>query len=729
MKRIYLLFLWFLCVSFLCCCSGSSNAPPKATSYAQTIAAVKAFIESQMIEKKIVGLSIALVDAQREDLGNVVWRQGFGMADKEKEKKTSAETLYSIGSVGKAMTGVALLKLKDEGKIDLDMPASTYIPDFSLQIRYPGIDQNDRITIRNLLSMHGGVPGDLYNGQIIITPPWYNRYMAWVLAYLRTDYPSHPPGALGSYSNMGFVVAGHAAYLAGRSEADTDFQGFLKRSLLDPLGMDESRFTVLGEDIPQLAVPYEKGSPQIPFNFNVPATGGLFSSVTDMTKFLLMLLKDGVSESGTRYLQAETVREMGHMNRTALDTSSFIQYGLGLDSASLPAFYGVAPDQGAYGRAWGKTGSTGAYNAMIMLLPNTNLKLGVVVLSNSDTAGSAVAAIARRCLQEAVKEKLGLSQYPEPKPLPDFSDEAITDADEIKGLYGTTSPIAYFRIETRDGSLFWATQPFYNPNEGKILTLKPDGSNAFSVEGEDWDLVFVDRTDIYGTEYRLMIRVGGEHETMGPNVVATRGQKIRPLDPLPEKWQQRIDKMYVSDQMIGTFAFFDPYVTFPYKDGLLLAKSPETLRVIYPQNDDLAFIGDTMSRGDGAITVSYQDGNERLHAQVCEYFPPDLIEEYTLGEQSSFQIELRGDLPLSIWRKITVTPESPFAGQKVRFVVDPGHDTDLYNLFHENLKAADMEIGKQGAAFTLQAGVYYLAVNLAVDATGTADLDSEIVPQ
>lgn len=53
------------------------------------------------------------------------------------------------------------------------------------------------------------------------------------------------------------------------------------------------------------------------------------------------------------------------------------------------------------------------------------------------------------------------------------------------------------------------------------------------------------------------------------------------------------------------------------------------------------------------------------------------MEEYTLGEQASFDIELRGDLPLSVWRKITVTPESPFAGQKGRFVVSPAHETDF----------------------------------------------------
>lgn len=726
MKRISLMVFCFFFALILCGCSDSSNTSQMPTSYTQTIAATRAFIESQMSEKQIVGLSIALVDGERKDLEKVVWSQGFGMAVKGNGSEATAETLYSIGSCGKAMTGVALLKLKDEGRVDLDRPASAYIPGFSLQIRYPGIDQNDRITIRSLLTMHGGVPGDLYNGQIILTPSWYNRYMGWLLAYLETDYPSHPPGALASYSNTGFVVAGHAAYLAGRLDGETDFQDFMKRLLLDPLGMTSSRYDVSEVDPLKLAVPYEKGEPQMPFNFNVPATGGLYSNVVDMSKFLLMLLNDGVLEGGDRYLEAETVREMGRMDPTALDTSSFYQPGLGLDSASLPAFFGVAPNQGNYGRAWAKNGSDGRYNAMIMLLPNAGQKLGVVVLSNSDTAGSAVYAIARECLREAVKEKLGLSQNPEPKPLPDFSAEAITDESEIAGLYGVKS-LGYYRIESREDGLFWFTQPFYDPAKGKLLTLKPDGSNAFSVEGETWDVVFVDRTDIYGTKYRLMIRVGGEEESSGPNVVYTMGQKIRSPEPLPDKWRQRINQMYVADQMIGVYSLLDPYLTFFYRDGLLLAQTPISLHVIYPQDDDLAFIGDIMSRGDGAIAVSHQDENESLHSMLNQFLPLDQVEEYALGEQEFFNIEVREDLPLSVWRKITVTQESPFAGRKVRFVVTPGHDTDVYSLFDANLTSVGMGIGEQSAVFTLNPGIYYLAIDPAVDSTGKANLNSEMV--
>ena len=529
MNRICRSVLLFCCLAFLMACSDSSDNADNQTSYAQTISETKAYIESQMREKSIVGLSIALIDAGRELGSKLIWAQGFGMADKEAGKNATKDTIYCIGSTSKTITAVSVLKQMDEGRIELDQPVRNYVPDFSLQTRYAGIDQNDRITPRTLLNMHAGVPGDLYNGLFIISPPWYGTYMNWLLSYLREDYPSHPPQTLASYGNTGILLAGHAAYLVGREDgADEDrgFQDFVKRTVFDPLDMTATFSEVVGKDLPDLATPYNGGVPDMLLNTNGTATGGFYSSVIDMSKFLTMLLMNGMLENGERLLKADSVREMGKSSGTQLDTGSFYQPGLGLDSISLPAFYGVAPNQGAYGRAWGKNGSTGPYNAMIMLLPDTGLKLGVVVLSNSDTAGSAVFAVARTCLLAAVREKLGLSRNPEPKPLPDFSEEAITDDAEIVGLYGAGSPTAYFQIEKRDTGLFWVTNPYRNPTSGHALTLKTDGSNAYAVEGRNWDVVFINREDIYGNQYRLMVRTGGEEEVPGPNVVSTLGQKI-----------------------------------------------------------------------------------------------------------------------------------------------------------------------------------------------------------
>jgi len=722
MKRICWIVFACWCIVLLVSCSDSSNDQPP---YARTIAETKTFIDSQMSQKNIVGLSIAFIDAEMEANSKLIWARGFGLADKETGKEASAETLYCIGSTSKTVTAVALLKQKDEGKIDLDQPLRNYIPNFSLQIRYPDIDQNDRITPRTLLDMHAGVPGDLFNGVYILSPPWYEKYMDWLLLYLQTDYPSHPPETLASYGNTGFALAGHAAYLVGRDEADTNFQDFAKRTVFDPLGMGSTLSEVRGKDLPNLAVPYDQGIPEIPFNTNATATGGFFSTVKDMSKFITMLLMDGMLENGERFLNVDSVREIGKSHKTELDTSSYYQPGLGLDSINLSAFYGVAPNQGNYGRAWAKNGSTGPYNAMIMLLPDTGLKLGVVVLSNSDTALSPVYAVARTCLLAAVREKLGLSQNPEPKPLPDFSQEAITEQSEIVGLYGTDSPTAYFRIEIRDSGLFWVTNPYQDATTGHALTLKSDGSNAFAVEGEDWDVVFIDRQDIYGTLYRFMVRTGGESEVLGPNVVSTSGQKIPTPGELAQAWQDRVSKVYVADLMIQPSA--DSYLTFRYKDGLLLAQIPTDMYTIYPQNDNLAFVGDTMSRGDGAITVTHEAGHERLFYLASGYFPIEQVKGYTLRDEEEFELELRNDVPLSVWRKLKVTQGSDFDGQKVRFAVTPGNEQDVYVLYKENLDMLDRGSGKDGAVFQLDEGTYYLAFNPAVDSSGEKVLTSKIV--
>ena len=481
---------------------------------------------------------------------------------------------------------------------------------------------------------------------------------------------------------------------------------------------------VLGKDLPNLATPYNQGVPDFPLNTNGTATGGFYSTVVDMGKFLTMLLMDGMLEDGKQFLKSDSVREMGKSERTQLDTNSYYQPGLGLDAVSLSAFYGVAPNQGAYGRAWAKNGSTGPYNAMIMLLPDTGLKLGVVVLSNSDTAGSAVYTVARTCLLAAVREKLGLSRNPEPRPLPDFSEEAITLDSEIVGLYGQRSPGAYFKIEKRDTGLFWVTNPYGDPISGHALTLKTDGSNAFAVEGEDWDVVFMDREDIYGNRYRLMVRTGGEGETFGPNVVATLGQKISTQGELPQAWQDRVGKVYMADLMIAVSS--DQLLTFDHKDGLLLAQTPSTMYVIYPQDDNLAFVGDSTSRGDGAITVTREDGVEKLFYLTSGYFPMEQVEGYTLGEDEPFDLVLRNDVPLSVWRKFTITQGSEFDGQKVEFSVTPGNDLDVYVRYDERGGMLGFKLGKS-AVIPLKAGTYFLAFNPAVDSSGEKVLSSRVV--
>jgi hypothetical protein len=368
---------------------------------------------------------------------------------------------------------------------------------------------------------------------------------------------------------------------------------------------------------------------------------------------------------------------------------------------TLPAFHGVAPVQGQYGRAWGKNGSTGAYNAMLMLLPDDGLKLGVVVLSNSDTAAEAVYHIARQSLLLAVQEKLGLAAPPAPKPLPDFSNAALTSPDEIAGLYETGGAAAYYRITAKDdGRLFWATHPYRDDTEGHTLTFKTDGSNAFAVEGDGFDIVFIDRDG-----HRLMVRSGGDDKRYGPNVVVTLGARIEGLSGLGPAWENRLDRLYLADQMR---TLSEACLIFDYQDGLLLAQTPGTMNFITPENDRLAFVGGIMSRGDSAIRVVGQGVDERLHYLATGYFAVDQVEEWV--ENETLVWNKRSGLPLSVWRKVTVI-ESAAMG----FAASPGDLHDIYCIHPEALGEGTCGRGSGGAVFTFEPGTYYLSLNPGID--------------
>jgi len=101
-------------------CTDGGDDPP--APYANTVAQMTASIESAMAQTNVTGLSIALVDGQ-----NVVWSRGFGYADKEANIPATADTIYEIGSLSKTFAATAVMRLVEEGRMDIDLPLSTYL--------------------------------------------------------------------------------------------------------------------------------------------------------------------------------------------------------------------------------------------------------------------------------------------------------------------------------------------------------------------------------------------------------------------------------------------------------------------------------------------------------------------------------------------------------------------------------------------------------------------------
>ncbi|GAI00234.1 unnamed protein product [marine sediment metagenome] len=174
----------FCLVSLLafCLALGVIGGCKKAAGYSTTIEQITALIEQRMQENQVTGLSIALVDGQ-----DVVWAQGFGYADQENDVKATTETIYEIGSISKTITATAIMRLQEQGLINIDYSLIEYLPEFSILPPLGFDPQPDNpITIRTMLTHHSGLPGDLFNGGFTLKPR--TDYNAWVLEYLREEY-------------------------------------------------------------------------------------------------------------------------------------------------------------------------------------------------------------------------------------------------------------------------------------------------------------------------------------------------------------------------------------------------------------------------------------------------------------------------------------------------------------------------------------------------------------
>ena len=113
--------------------TGCASAPMHPTEivrndYEASKSYLAALIQYQMKKHDVTGLSIALVDDQR-----IVWAQGFGFADKAQNIAATPETLYRVGSISKLFTATAAMQLAEQGRMDIDKPLQTYIPEFSMK--------------------------------------------------------------------------------------------------------------------------------------------------------------------------------------------------------------------------------------------------------------------------------------------------------------------------------------------------------------------------------------------------------------------------------------------------------------------------------------------------------------------------------------------------------------------------------------------------------------------
>ena len=360
------------------------NISPR-NDYALVAHRLESLIRQEMADKDLPAFSIALVDGNQ-----VVWAEGFGYQDPEHKVPATAHTVYRVGSVSKLFTDIGIMQMVEAGKINLDAPVSQYIPDFRPQNPF-----TNPITLRELMSHRSGLLREPPVGNYF--DPTEPTLEATVRSMNSTELV-YDPGTHLKYSNAGIAVVGYTLQELNHQS----FLKYLKQAVLAPLGMHESSFAPEPDLTRNLAKAYMwtydgLKFPAPTFELGLAPAGCMYSTVTDLAQFLMVLF-DGGRGPKAQILQRETLEQMW--------TPQFAKpgqkrgYGLGFAVSELDGH-----------RVIGHGGAIYGFATEVVGLPED--KLGVVTVTTMDAANAVTNAVARHALQLMLALRSG-------KPLPTF---------------------------------------------------------------------------------------------------------------------------------------------------------------------------------------------------------------------------------------------------------------------------------------------------------------------
>jgi CubicO group peptidase (beta-lactamase class C family) len=312
--------------------------------------------------------------------GALVHTGALGVLDVATRAPADASSVFRIASMTKSFTALAVLKLRDEGRLSLDDPAARHVPELAL-LPYPTRDSPE-ITIRHLLTHSEGFPED---------NPWGDRQLAIsdavMSSWMRDGLPfSNAPGVAYEYSNYGFAILGQiVARVSGMRYRD-----YVDRQILQPLGMTATAWEAASVPAVHLAHGHRRQEDRLVEEELLAdgafgAMGGLFSSVNDLARYVALFLSAWPprDDEETGPVRRASLREMqqaerfdaasASASRTSVDGSLELRvggYGFGL-RVSRPC---------RFGHAVSHSGGLPGFGSHMRWLPEHGV--GIVGLSN-----------------------------------------------------------------------------------------------------------------------------------------------------------------------------------------------------------------------------------------------------------------------------------------------------------------------------------------------------------
>ena len=383
--------------------AASGDIAPRQ-DYTAVARALEPLIQHELADKQLPAISVALVDDQQ-----IVWAQGFGYADPGARIPATAGTIYRAGSVSKLFTDIGVMQLVERGELNLDAPITDYLPDFRPKNPY-----GKPITLRELMSHRSGLVREPAVGHYF--DPTQPSVAATVQS-LNSTTLVYAPGTHTKYSNAGITVAG---YVLERRKAEP-YAKYLKRAVLEPMGLHDSAFEPeprLNRNLAKAYMwTYDGRTFAAPtFQLGIGPAGCLYTSVTDLGRFLSILFARGRGSNGA-VLKPETLDQMWQP-----------QFAKPSETTGFCLGFRLAKFEGH--RLVGHGGAIYGFATALAALPDD--KLGVVAITTMDSSNAEVNHIAHQALRLMLAARAG-------RPLPEIPLTQPVDpalARRLNGRYG-----------------------------------------------------------------------------------------------------------------------------------------------------------------------------------------------------------------------------------------------------------------------------------------------------
>jgi CubicO group peptidase (beta-lactamase class C family) len=275
----------------LCLWSWSSVGAAQSLSDAR-FDAIAALAESKMKEYGVPGVALGVIHDGRVTI------RGIGVTNLEDPLPVTPHTVFPIASISKTFAATAMMRLVEQGKVDLKAPVRQYLPEFRVRDTIASRD----VTVWHLLTHLGGWEGQV-SGPDRGTETLKN-FMTTITDLMQVA----PPSAAWSYNNAGFSIAGHVIETVN----GTSINRAMRDLVFQPLGLEHAGTTAGDFIVQRFAAGHStrNGTPTLnrPFTPSVSVTaGGVGLCMTDLMAYAKFHMGDGTAANGERVLKRESL--------------------------------------------------------------------------------------------------------------------------------------------------------------------------------------------------------------------------------------------------------------------------------------------------------------------------------------------------------------------------------------------------------------------------------------